>query len=425
MKKVLIVLAVLAFAVSTAFASVTTVTKENSTLYPGVLADDSLNGASVFITDAAAFGKVALLEANFGSTWALVSTQLDFGQIIISSSPNPDNMSSVTIDIDRPDDVIGLTLLPKLDNLVLGVGLLVGKYDSSTEYKNKEDGMTENSSSSRSYYGIQLGAKIEGISLGLKVRMAGDEYKSKNYDTLAPNNLDSEDQDNASALGIDVAAKTKLGDWTVAAMVAIDNGENTEKTKSDSNNDGDFTDATDTNETEVEKDSVMGISVLGGVNLGKTEKIKVDLATGINYASNQSTITTVKDENSGITDYGSANKITESEITWVLNVGVEANLNETWTVNAGTRVDVLRLYNDAEQTQDDLDSTTNDYRDYRVSSIFDMDNGLDYGVGLTGVIGALTIDMELNPVILLVGPEFISSDFNDNLNAQIALIYNY
>jgi hypothetical protein len=108
-----------------------------------------------------------------------------------------------------------------------------------------------------------------------------------------------------------------------------------------------------------------------------------------------------------------------------LNVGVEAKLNETWTLNSGVGATLVgfnntnSMYNSSAVM--DKEKISNQFG----SLSLDINPSLDYAIGLTGKIGDLTIDLELNPDIFLSGPYFISGDNFGDMNVSVALRYDW
>ena len=63
---------------------------------------------------------------------------------------------------------------------------------------------------------------------------------------------------------------------------------------------------------------------------------------------------------------------------------------------------------------------------YYTTGWLNLDPNINYNIGVTGVIGDLQIDFNMNPYILIFGPNFITGNTAyDQLAMQVAVAYSW
>lgn len=125
----------------------------------------------------------------------------------------------------------------------------------------------------------------------------------------------------------------------------------------------------------------------------------------------------------GLTTYDTGNVWSEVDVTVPLNVAAEGKLNDTWSINAGVSSVILNSNNDTMKYNTDNDAY--DPQPRFTQGWLGVNPSLDYAIGVTGKIGDLTLDLYMNPMILMNGPYLISGQPTGNLDMNFAVGYNW
>ncbi len=426
MKKFLAVFAVLALLTSGAFAGITSYTQESSmALYPGVLNPGSLTGANTFVTDIALFGNSALIEDLGGGDFlGLVSLKTDMGTFAVSAS-HTEYIYLDGIDPDYPSMVLGLAWAGDMNFGKLGVAVLYGV--NSLYDENKNPALYASNSSDKyskfyQYLGLKGTVGLTGLDLALNFGTinSGDATKNKNASGTIVG--DSSTSYGNMRIGADARlALTK--DLLVSAGLGFKNGGVNNITKTDANNDGDFTDAGDTNSVFTNSNNALDFSALIGKTIKATDTLSVLLSAGLlgNVTASDDKVT--ENKNTGVKTYETT--------TWnefycyvPVNIAIKGKLNETWTFSAGASFYAINFNNYVTKYSENPNTQKPSYKDNNIHTDINISPYLGYSIGLTGKIGDFRIDMYIDPEILMAGPNFISN-YSDDLNNSIALVYEW
>ncbi|HPN65313.1 MAG TPA: hypothetical protein PK247_08910, partial [Candidatus Goldiibacteriota bacterium] len=123
------------------------------------------------------------------------------------------------------------------------------------------------------------------------------------------------------------------------------------------------------------------------------------------------------------TTYALGDTDTDLYVTIPLNFAVEGKLNETWTVNSGVSAEIATARASSVKFLEAADSKS--VTEYSTDGYFDIDPNVGYAIGVTGKIGDLQLDLNVNPNFLITGPNFISGVTGMNLNTDIAVVYSW
>lgn len=424
MKKLLTIALLLAFAAGSAFAGATTVTKELSQAdYPGVLVPGSLIGANTFISDVALMTNTAIFE-YLGDPLGVIALKTDMGVIGVSVSP----MQSFDLDGVDPiwaiDNMLGLQYVMDMSGMSLGLGINYGV--DSDSWENKEittnTGSPDKTSDFEQVLGLKVGAALKGdmaLDVGLSVNLLNEYEVQTDYDNATEAQEWKDIEDN-SLINANLAARIGLGkDMKAVVSADFTTGQEKYTYVSDTDNNG-------TNENDYDNiytNSTLAVSALVGKEIKATETLKIKLATGLGMSTYNNVLYKEVDRIADTVTYPTATSYGDVTYSMPFNVAVEGKLNDTWSVNAGVSTELVYGYNYG--NKDKTDATSDKYEDYEVGGVMEINPDLDFAIGLTGKIGDLTLDMHLNPYILIAGPYFITGTNSGNLNASIALSYNW
>jgi hypothetical protein len=423
MKKVLALLVVLLFATS-AFAVVGTETKLLSQAgLPAELTTDNIIISNTFINKIADFGQLAGLE-YLGAAAAYTVLNTGLGVIGISMSPTMGMQTG--IGGNYPNYMFGLDWVADASGSGLGIGILIGMQNTNagvvtknTGYNNDPDSTYDN----RALLGLKAGITLSGVDLGLGLNWLNNSTDWLNhYDPSG--NISEEDLTSRGEMDINLGARMQMAEMLWVLKAAIDLGGETDTTHIDGNNDGNFTDGTDTNTVATNSQSNIDVTLLLGKIIKASESLKITIGTGVDFNTYATIQTTFENKNGGNTIYGPAQTEAYTYITVPLYVAVEGKLNETWRINGGVKVTPLYIdlfgYNDrANNTDKTTGKNMYNTGDLNVASL------VNFAVGVTGVIGDLQLDLDMNPGILLNGPDFISGNGPGSLAYTLAMIYSW
>jgi len=420
MKKVLAVLVVLMFATS-AFALVGTETKLLSQAgLPAELTTDNIIISNTFIQKIGDFGQLAGIE-YIGQPFGYIVTKTGLGTIGLSSSPSLGMVTAIGANL--PNYMFGLQWA---NDGGLGIGLLLGtqnmQYDFTKDagYNNDPDTSIDN----RLMLGLKLGLTVSGIDLGLGLNWLNNTNEVINHYDPSGNKM-YDDTTARGEIDINLAARMEMSEMLWVLKVGIALGNQTITTKDDGNDDGNVTDGTDTNTVATQDDSDINVNLLCGKIIKASESLKVTVGTGISFDTYGTIQTSFDNKNGGNTTYGPLGaNWTYQTINIPLFVAVEGKLNETWRVNAGASVTPVNL-----QLQSwNLRAANTDKtaaKKYYGQENLNIGSYTNFGLGVTGLIGDLQLDLRMNPGILLNGPDFLSGAGPGSLAYSCALIYGW
>lgn len=407
MKKFITVVALLALVAGSAFAGVTTSTKlQSQANYPGVLVPGSVTGAQTFITDITMMSNVALFE-YVGDAYGLTVLKSDLGTFALSASPS----------LGDNDNMIGLNWATALEGMNVAAGILYGVENNG--YEAKDDSAIDGNNDFTSYYdqylGITLGTALKGdLALDLSLRFGMGSGQDLEKDLNADKSLNTTRTNTYSDIVIGAAGRLGLGDGLSAVLgVDYEMNSSSDKTK---------VQATNIETEDIDEDSFLTVAALIGKDIKASESLTVKLASGVIVESDTVGMATSK-ATGATTTYSLNDANTDLYVTIPLNFAVEGKLNETWTVNSGVSATIAAARASSVKFLEAADSksVTEDSTD----GYFDIDPNVGYAIGVTGKIGDLQLDLNVNPNFLITGPNFISGVTGMNLNTDIAVVYSW
>lgn len=442
MKKVFVILAVMAFA----FAGLTFAT-DSRIAGLGVPVWMTLDDDSIVFGYAGQlnnYKNLALLELNGpGSGWGgatidlggnalglyinvpgTVSTGL-FSDVIstINSIPilSTVNVSSSTYKLTNmsvtPDNQITALYGLGLEGMNIGIGLAYSanskSYAEKTTYLAKDE-----ISSSASEIGILLGASLTGdmpIDIGLSVNLPSASYKTSDYRLSGTDSkLDNEDKVDASGLGIGVGARLISNNDLIANLgVGFSSGSIKIALKKDNNDNDNWSDTGDVNGEIAGEVSNLSVN-LGIAKLLKANNVNVIAGLTGGFASATEKKGKVTDNIDSINNKKGTEDST-TDINVGINVAAETKLNDTWSARAGVS---KGIFGTQSITKKDLDTDT------KTEESNDTTAAPVISAGISGVISNFTIDAVISQALLFDGPYFIGGVAN-GLNSQVSMKYQW
>jgi hypothetical protein len=450
MKKLLIVLTVLVFSVISVYASITSIAKEGSEAgYPGLLTKGSVLGTDTFIGDLSLLANNAEIDyindyviddlngnlpfSNyFDGPSGLIVLKSELGILGVSVKAAFDPYLNGVWGNDR--DTVGLMYGTASDAMNLGAKLTVGL--QNTGYTNKD--LVNNAgdyyyspnlgwdyfdsvSVSDSYIGVKLGAALKGgLDVSLGAAMNNEFRNLKQNNGISGGVVMYDETANQGKLSFDLTGRMPLGNGMTAVLGGIFNmGTDIDTLKTYNAAGVKLSDATDT-----ESNMFVQVNALVGKDIKASDSLTVKIATGATFYSDSRPNNTYKDNMpGGVTTYDTGTKWSELSVWIPLNVAVEGKLNDTWSVNAGVAATLFGI--NGTTYKRNAVNTTEAWQDYNTQGNLDVSPGLDYALGVTGKIGDLTLDCWIDPVILIVGPNFLTGSTGNNLNNGISLGYSW
>jgi hypothetical protein len=427
MKKVLILLAVVVLFAGSAMASVTA---SMSTGLPPVLSTTDDQIVRTFPQKSLDFANQVTAEFTSSMYWGYLVVDTGMGILGIYSTPVNDDDGDLNTNAfnDALDNMTSISYALPVEGM--NVGLAVSFANFSEENKNLDPTETEDAMSptynNEIYLGVIAGASLDiGVPLdvALNVNMWNEKNDNiTNYDSNPSTDNDIAQQvieDNTQLL-IGLNARAMVSE--LIASLAIDYTMSS-SVSSDIQNpaSGDAT----VDEDTTTADSKLEITALIGKEVKATDSLTVNAGIGLNvvmdgeytdlYTDN------VDDTNNDNNNY--ADLATDLWVNVPLYVAVEGKLTENWTIRGGMEVAILNLHNNTEIDEADWDDA--EVTDEDVDNQTSTTQGVTgYAVGVTGVFGDLTLDLKVEPMLILDGPNFISGQTN-NWSSQVALSYNF
>jgi hypothetical protein len=424
MKKILAVLVVAVLFAGSAFAGVTTVTKENSQAgYPGVLVPGSMTGTDTFVADLPLLSNIALFE-YVGDAYGMTAIKTDMGVFGLSLSPN-NSIYVNNIDVYNPGNNLGLLYSTDIEGMTIGAAILYGMNSGSYENKDVEN-VSKNPDKLTNFdqnLDLKAGVALKGdlaldLAIGINLKNASMEEINKYND--ADKRKADEDKGEASKMAIDLAGRLNLGDGLSTVLGITLNSGSYKATEVSYANDVDNTKTSDWAYTG--SGSNLAVNALVGKDIKASSSLTIKMASGVNVRTDVRTKEVSEDK---IADEKYYTTWTWSElyVDVPVNVAVEGKLNDTWTINSGVSSTILSTENRLSKWTDD--NTEESYADRNLSGSMDLDPNVSYAIGVTGVIGDLQLDLNIEPMMLLAGPNFLSGSNNWVTTGEIALLYKW
>lgn len=419
-----------AFALLTvsAFAGVTTMTKEASEAdYPGVLVPGSLTGLDTFITDLDVIGNAAIFEYFKANPYGQVVLKNNMGALGVSFMPS-NGMTLTGITLNMPSDLLTLRYLTDIGGMNAGAAVIYGSDISGMENKevNSVPMAPDKTSNLKQHIGVDLGIALKGgIDIGLGLGIENDGGEAIDYDDAVTTSKQADWQQNTdnSKLVASIAGRLNL-DKDTRAVVAVDivTGKDKTITKVDNNNNGSFTDAGDINTESTTSNTELGVSAMLGKDIKASESITLKTACGLGFNTGSSPMTETKLVNANTKSYSAAGYGIVT-FTATANFAIEGKLNDTWMVNAGVGTDILMIHMAGDKTNPD--TTNSKLNDVLTAGGFSIDPALSAAIGVTGKIGDLMIDFQFEPSIFMAGPYFLTGQPSGDLNLNAAVTYSW
>lgn len=393
--------------------NITTMTNEYSAaLYPGVLVPGSLSGTLLFMGDYAKMPNVALFEYVYGTEFGLVSLSTDLGQIGFSIIPIIE-AEIWGIDVQTPDNAIGIQWAGKLADLNVGLSLQYGSEADSYTRLELDAGSPDIDNEFSRYIGLRAGTSIGGIDLGLGLALAA--YNNVVEDWNNAYSYGYKEIYDDSTLVVDLAARTKvMGDITAYAMLSWINGVEKYTELEDSSDDW----------TEEYYNTKLGLKIGAGKDIRINESLKLSIALGAE--ADGDAVSRYKWWELYYPQaiyYAYSDAYNQSRLEIPLNVKVEGKINDNWNFTSGVRAVLLGIYGEKEDV-----NTAYYYEKIQRIQQWDyteINPQLEYAFGLTGKIGDLKLDMFINPAIFITAPYFTGGAGAGSLNIGLAFSYNW
>ena len=431
MKKVVAILAVVMFAFA-GFASASQTKLMSQANLPAVLTLDNPVVGNTYISRLGEFANLLTLEAGLSGTWGYAVLDIGPGVLGLSSSPLLPQLTSVGL--DRPSNLFGAQYIHNLEGTAIGIGVLYGLDTDSYTNTDPEtapfgtagpNGDADETTFSESCIAILLGATLDvGMPLDVGVSVVlgseNDEYTDLNN---ADSDIDSFDSDIASSLGVGVAGRVIIDGSNIANLsVAFESATSERINQDDNDADGDFDSVGDVDTIDNQTDSGLGVTLLYGKILKATETLLVTIGAGVNYSSSKSTLTEHIDNNTSALDsFGPLNVYSNTNISIPLNFAVEGRLDETWAIRGGTSQNVVLYSSQLQEFNDDI--TDDSVEEAATSSSLNIDQSLNVAIGLQATVGDLVLEFDLNPMILIAGPDFLTGSAMGIWAWQVAVNY--
>jgi hypothetical protein len=345
---------------------------------------------------------------------------------VFGLSLSPNNYIYVNnISVDNPGNNLGLLYSTDVEGMTIGGAILYGMNSYNYENKDVENVSKDPDAENGSEMNLDLkaGVALKGdlaldLALGINLKNASMEYINKYND--ADKRKQDEDKGTASKMAIDLAGRLALGDGLSTVLgVTLNNGSYKATEVNYANDSG----STKTSDWAYEgSGSNLSVNALVGKDIKATESLTVKMAAGVQVMTDVRT-KEVSENKLTSTKYYNTWTWSELYVDVPVNFAVEGKLNETWSINAGVSSYILSTENRLSRWTDD--NTEESYVDRNLSSSMEVDPNVSYAFGVTGVIGDLTLDMNINPMMLVAGPEFMSGDGNWMTTGDIALSYKW
>jgi hypothetical protein len=458
MKKIFLILCVIALFSASLFAAtaakpaaktetqpqaetggITTVVEEFSQAqYPGVLSPGSLTGMQVFVQEISMLDNVAMYE-YLGNSWGILGFKTDLGVVGLSASPAPMAALNLTeISVTTPSNVLGLLYANKLGSIPVGATILYGTNRTNNKFVDvsSNTGDPDNTDTASQYLGVKAGAGLDigaGLDVSAGLTLVNNISNAEDYAPGSTIWLYDETRDDSKFL-IDVAGRLSLGKGLSAVLqVALLNGSEVLKFKNNGMGPGSDFKLTYSN-------SKLGLSLMLGQTIQAGNTLVIKIASGCSLAGNASAKMLYEDNFiTGMKFVRSGATFSDTTFTIPLNVAVEGKLNETWSINAGAGTVIFRTYGNTDTINGAppqgvpipppygplTGAATEKWITVQSDSTLDVGSAISYGLGVTGRIGDLKLDLYLNPIILLTGPNFISGASSGNLANGVALTFDW
>jgi hypothetical protein len=444
MKKVLVILAVMAFA----FAGLTfaTTSRINGLGVPTwmTLDDDAI--VFGYVGQLNTFKNLALLEMSGpGTGWGGATIDLGGNALgiyvnvpgtvntnlfnsVISTINTLNTMSLLsTVNIGSstykltdvtvvPDNQITALYDLGLEGMDIGLGLAYSAAGKS--YAEKSNYKAQDEISSSAYeIAILLGASLKGdmpIDIGLSVNLPSASYKTSGYRLAGTDSkLQNEDKVDGSGFGIDLGARLVANKDLIAnLLVGFGSGSTKVALKKDNNSNDSWSDADDTN-GEISGETSNILVNLGVAKLLKANNVNVIAGLTGGYSSLTQKADKITDNNDS-TNNKKGTEDTTTNIDVGINVAAETKLNDTWSARAGVS---KGLFGITSTTNKNLDT------DSKQESSSDSTAAPVISAGISGVISNFTIDAVISQALLFDGPYFIGGVASTGLNTQVSLKY--
>jgi hypothetical protein len=354
-----------------------------------------------FVTDLSVMSNVALFEYA-GGLYGLTVLKTDLGTFGLNVN------SGNTVALGWATALEGMNVAAMVNYAVTNHG--VEDVDESVM-----GGVNDFVSEVGQTIGLTLGAALQGdmpLELSLNFAIGGYENNYKNLDT--DKSVISTDKNNQSNIDLGVAGRMGLGDGLLAVL-DVNFGMNNTSTLNK-------VDATNVETSVVSEYSELDVNALIGKEIKASESMTIKMATGVKVGTESDSITTTK-----VTGFDTTYALTDAafdlELSIPLNFAVSAKLNETWSINSGVIADIVVANSQDNGFLDDNESKT--VTSATKTGNFNMIRNFDYAIGVTGKIGDLQLEINLDPMILVDGPYFLTGDNTNDLSLDLAIVYNW
>ncbi len=420
MKKILAIAAILTLLSIPAFASYTEIlsmagipvqlsgTDQITQIYPQLISD---------------FKNTAVVESNGPNSWAYTYLGTSLGTIGLAVGPNPGianvNAPATGSTQTGVGNITGLFYATDMGGMNVGGSLLFGQYGTDTTNKlvasvtNKND-----AANGQGTFKLELGTSLKAsmpIDVALSFAMPTYANSTKTYN--AADNLTNNNSESMSAMEIGLNADTKMGNWIFDLGLKYASASDEVKTWTSPLGLGVVTVNTDNKATDME----FIAQFLAGYKLHATKTLALTFGSGLLFNTDSDPVITNNNVLTAVKTYGTGAN-SDGVLVLPLYVAIEGKLNDTWSFNAGINKAILRYAATNTKTVSAADGKTKTNESN--TSALRTDNGVATALGATATIGDLKVQWDINPAMLLVGPNFISGA-NNNVAFNIALVYGW
>ncbi|MCE5300579.1 MAG: hypothetical protein LLG37_06880 [Spirochaetia bacterium] len=412
MKKTALVLALTALFAVSAFAGLTTYTKEmaltaGSNLF-GVLTPGSLSSVRYLATDLNLIGNAVDLEYSDGGANVFASVITGMGIVGIS--------------IDD-ENVLNIAYSTTGDDMRLGGSLIVGWDGNSYENKqvvdnpNNPDRTTNNEMNMGAVFNIDM--PKAGMTFMGYLGVYGEYDITRDFDNTANVLITSED-DAETDWTFMAVARLNPGGFNVIPVIGYMLDTSVDRDWADINMDG-----------TLEIDTVTTYSssyYLGGIFAGRdfnvTDIITVKGGAALIVTGRPGETTKTEDRVADTLVYNGS-RSTGYYVNVPMYVGVEAKLNDTWSLYTSAGTEGLSMNGNTDQFNQEISSAS--FTDYQVNGDLSVTPNVYYAIGANMTVGDFKLDVCFDPSIFTSGTYAItgnSTDSND-LVYRIAVSYGW
>jgi hypothetical protein len=404
MKKAILVLAVISLFAGTAFASLA---KINALGVPSWMVQDELLAATIFPQLTLSHSNTMVAELATGSA-AFGRAYVGMGSNVLGIVANMPSASSIAPLLRNYGIIYGLGM----KGMDVGIGLMYGTSGSKTSNNAILGDVAGDYTSLHSMdAGIIAGANLGKMDIGLTLNYA-DAFTADSQTKDATGALTAEGKSGISGIELQADGRMDMGsDMMGNIKIGFVTSSNLVLTKA----------WTGINLTTHTEDNTAAMVIGGTIGLVKSVKVgSVTLLLGVDPTIGL--ISSARTQVNKLTS-GKIAGDTESSIMTLgipIYAAAEGKVNDTWVFRGGINKPLWNLTSTTTVIKNVTgDKLTNNVVDASTSP------APVFTIGLTGTIGDISIDAQVNSNILLNAPYFISGNTTANFDAIVAFNYKW